>query len=383
MKLVAVISLQLAAEAVGQLTCGGIKQIYQANSCCAESANEPVVGAPGTPKEPPIPGLMPGITKPRISLAVDVDYPPYAMMTVPPNGDYEIGGFGADVAKGLEEVCDIEISVRQTLWSECWDGSNELNTYGQGPRAGIALEAGYFHGCMTYTHTTGVRNRWLEFSDGILQANKPAGILTRLNPDGTPVISPNSDLSGFTIVDVAGWAPTADGLALVTNPCTGQRYSGYSMVTPPTSGNDAAMEMLMNGEADGMWLYGDQAKQFQPKEGIVPAWNVSLWEGFGTKYGYVASGLYDHAYNGTTLSISKKGSGLASILNPCISKFLATKSYYDLCAKYGIEEGCYTNSFFSNANSTGPKPWTAKTTAQTTTCSDGYCGCGAGGAMSK
>ena len=32
-------------------------------------------------------------------------------------------------------------------------------------------------GCMTYTHTYGARNRFMEFSRPILKDNKPAGIL--------------------------------------------------------------------------------------------------------------------------------------------------------------------------------------------------------------
>eukprot|EP00969_Alexandrium_andersonii_P373487 15484156-Alexandrium_andersonii.AAC.1 len=32
------------------------------------------------------------------------------------------------------------------------------------------------------------------------------------------------------------------------------------MVTPASDGNDAAMQMLMDGSADAMWLYADQAR---------------------------------------------------------------------------------------------------------------------------
>ena len=81
----------------------------------------------------------------------------------------------------------------------------------------------------------------MEFTDAFLNDNKPAGILTRLDSSGAPVVSPTSDLSGVTIVDVNGWAPTADTLALVRNPCTGNYFSGYNMTEPATEGNDAAM----------------------------------------------------------------------------------------------------------------------------------------------
>ena len=110
---------------------------------------------------------------------------------------------------------------------------------------------------MTYTHTIGVRNRFLEFSHGILSHNKPAGLITRL-VNGVPVVSPQSDLSGIKVVNVAGWAPTKDGLSLVENTCsTNKRFKGYTMVTPATIGPDAAMKMLLDGSADAMWIYAD------------------------------------------------------------------------------------------------------------------------------
>eukprot|EP00971_Amphidinium_carterae_P061913 1226160-Amphidinium_carterae.1 len=65
---------------------------------------------------------------------------------------------------------------------------------------------------MTYTHTQGIRNQYAEFGDGILEVNKAAGLLTLLNENGVPMVTGQSDLSGLNIVDVAGWAPTADGL---------------------------------------------------------------------------------------------------------------------------------------------------------------------------
>jgi len=316
---------------------------------------------------------MPG----RISLAVDVDYPPYAYVATPPEGDFTVAGFGTDVALGLMEVCpNLQISVRQTQWSQCWDGSTGLNSYGQGPRAGDGLDSGWFHGCMTYTHTTGVRNRYLEFTEGILQANKPAGIITLLD-NGVPRVLPNSTLAGKKVVDVAGWAPTSDALALVTNKCTGGRYGGYEIVTPTEDGNDAAMAILRAGEADAMWIYADQAYNFQEGPGIIPTWNTTLWRGFGTEYAYIATGQSGHAYNGTTLAISKKGSGLASVLNPCIRAFMKTQSYHEVCAKHGQINACYPNEYFNTSElvAAAQAPYLKPTNEQTGDCSNGYCPC--------
>jgi len=319
--------------------------------------------------EPPLLGVMPGKARPKIVLAQDVDWPPYAYVAVPPEGDYDVAGFGHDVAKGLESVCDIDVVTRQAAWSECW-GDNKI---------GSELDDGVFHGCMTYTHTAGTRGRYLDFSYGILSANKPAGILTRLGTDGKPVLDPLSDLSGKKIVDVKGWAPTADGLSLVTNWCTGSRYSGYTVLTPTEDGNDAAMTMLRNGEADGMFVYADQAYNYRPGQAdITPTWNEALWTGLGTKFAYIGTGMLGHSYNGTTLAISKKGSGLNDILNPCLQKYMETASYYDVCKKHDFEASCYPNAHFPTVESTS-KPWAQKTNEHPAGgCSAGYCECSVG-----
>jgi len=323
---------------------------------------------PRTPFEPPIAGVMPGKERPKLVLAQDVDWPPYAYVAVPPEGDFEVAGFGHDVAKGLASVCDLEIVTRQTQWSECW-GDNKI---------GSGLDSGIFHGCMTYTHTIGSRNRYMDFSRGILQANKPAGILTRLGTDGKPVIDPMSDLSGKKIVDVSGWAPTADGLSLVNNHCTNSRFTGFTVLTPTTSGNDAAMTMLMNGEADGMFVYADQAYNYRPDQaGVVPTWDTDLWTGLGSEFAYIHTGMFGHAYNGTTLAISKKGSGLNEIINPCIEAFMETKAYYDVCETHGLTSSCYRNTHFPAVESS-QQPWMLPTDEQSGSCSTGYCTCNAG-----
>jgi len=257
----------------------------------------------------------------------------------------------------------------QTAWDECW-GTGVI---------GEGIASGEFHGCMTYTHTVGTRPRHLDFSYGILSANKPAGILTLLGPDGKPTIDPTTDdLTGKKIVDVAGWAPTADGMALVTNKCTGNRYTGMEILIPDTSGNDAAMAMLRNGQADGMWVYADQAYNYRPGQpGVTADWDTALWTGFGSEFAYISTGMLAHSLNGTTLAMSKKGSGLNDILNPCLQAYMETESYHTICAKHGFLSSCYPNSFFTVADST-PSAYELPTDQQTGDCSDGYCTCSAG-----
>ena len=97
----------------------------------------------------------------------------------------------------------------------------------------------------------------MEFTKPIINDAKPAGILTRLDENGVPVIDGSNNLDGITVVDVQGWAPTADTLALVENPCTGDKFSGYTIIPPTVSGgttNDDALRTLLNGDADAMWV---------------------------------------------------------------------------------------------------------------------------------
>ena len=201
----------------------------------------------------PIPGMNVGQgEKIKIILAQDVDWPPYAFFASPPDGKFELAGFGNDVAHGLPTVCPhLEITTVQTKWDKCWDSG----------AIGVGLLDGHYHGCMTYTHTAGQRNRFLEFSNGLLKENKPAGLLVRLNPTtGKPLVSPQDNLSGKTVVDVVGWAPTADTFGIDENKCTKARFEGYTMKTPEELGvtltgnaNDDAMKALREGKADAIW----------------------------------------------------------------------------------------------------------------------------------
>lgn len=193
--------------------------------------------------------MMPGKDKPRVYLAQDVNYPPYAQLDVPPVADLTLGGFVIELAKGIEAMApdEIEFVFAETRWANCW-GNSEI---GQG------LVAGWYTGCMSYTATRGVRQRFLEFSNAVQQSNKPAGILTRLDANGNPVVSPLSNLAGVRVADVNGWAPTADTLQLLGNKCTGERFHDSLELVIPEDGNDAALRDLLDGEVDAVYIYAD------------------------------------------------------------------------------------------------------------------------------
>merc|ERR1719502_223665 len=82
---------------------------------------------------------------------------------------------------------------------------------------------------MTYTHAAGTRNRYLDFTNSWAKPNKPAGLIVKL-VDGKPKISTEDDFSGKTIVDVTGWAPTADTMYFVKNQCTKKPYKDFKII---------------------------------------------------------------------------------------------------------------------------------------------------------
>lgn len=255
--------------------------------------------------------------------------------------------------------------VVQTQWDQCWDAG----------KIGTGLLNGHFHACVSYTHTHGERNRYLEFSRPILRDNKPAGILTRLdNVTGKPVISSMSDLDGVTVVDVRGWAPTGDTLGFVENTCTGKPFKGFKIVQPDESGNDAALRMLLEGKADAMYVYADQAARLECEEGVSADWDCDLWKGFGKTFAYIHTGMFGYAVAGTTLTIAKKGAGVAGILDKCIDRFVKTKWYFHLCKKYDLVDSGFPNQYFPQGAAT-PRIWDLPSTNHTASCLDGYCGC--------
>ena len=115
---------------------------------------------------------------------------------------------------------------------------------------------------MTYTHTAGQRNRFVDFSNGILKMNKPAGLIVRMNQtSGEPEIDGTSNLKGKKVVDVVGWAPTNDGLAIVENRCTttGEkrgRFLGYTIITPTVDTGNANDDALVSRFLPTLHLHG-------------------------------------------------------------------------------------------------------------------------------
>lgn len=122
----------------------------------------------------------------------------------------------------------------------------------------------------------------------------------------------------------------------------------YTPTTPEKNANDIGMKMLMDKEVDAIWIYADQANLYDCDhlDGKEPGWDCDLWNGLGTKYAYIATGMFGHARNGTTLTASKRGSGMNEIVNPCLRSYMQTKEYLGVCEKYGQVKNCFKNVHF-------------------------------------
>lgn len=105
------------------------------------------------------------------------------------------------------------------------------------------------------------------------------------------------------------------------------------------------------------------------------AHDCKLWDKIGTEIAWIQTGMYGWAKNGTTLTAAKIGSGVNDLVNPCIEAFLATKEYYDLCAKYDLVQDCFTNAFFPTDAVATERLFEKPTNELTMTCAEGYCPC--------
>ena len=79
---------------------------------------------------------------------------------------------------------------------------------------------------------------------------------------GIPVVDGNSNLDGITVGDVTGWAPTADTLAITSNMCTGESWTGFTfhdetsdpLYDSSIPSNDMALTFLLEGKTDALWI---------------------------------------------------------------------------------------------------------------------------------
>jgi len=356
-------------------------------------ASVPSGGTCSPTADPPIPGVMQGVDgKAHILLGMYTDYPPY--VSLKQESSYEppkLCGFNKKVGALAESVCDIKIDFILAPWTECWTapawGKTANNT--SPPVAeyiGKALYEGRVHGCTGYTHSKGERGLSLEFTHSILAKDKTAGILTRLDNDGKPFISPTTvDFTPYKLGDVSGWAPTADTFWYNQNHCVdgspGFTTNNTIMFPNDGDGNEAAINALKSGELDALYIYADQLHNF------IASGNEAA-VGFGEKttatvqgFAYIQTGLNGWSINGTTLAISKLGSGLSQILNPCIDKIVRTSEYLEICESYFDSSSCIGGAGQSDSQSLYyDAPMNERTDAEHTSeapnkCENGYCTC--------
>jgi hypothetical protein len=334
---------------------------------------------------PPLSGIAPGNGKEKIILAYSLWSPYIYIQEDKPNG-FAIDFIGLMQTFKTPACKKLDVNLVQDGWERMWSDSGMPGGDGTGAMIGDAIGHGLYHGGITYTHLKGVRDRMAGFSHAItVPTSQPAGIVVKLK-NGKPVVSPKSNLDGVTIVDIAGDAPTPDNFYSVKNYCNGGEYfsANVNFIIPKTNKLVAAMkEFKSNPDAQVMWLYGDQASNCL---GTGFTGECEGWDGFGTEWAYLHTGMETNK-NGTTIAIGKKYSGLYDIINPCIQDVLASKEYKDLCYKplrppLQMETNaanCIPNSFWTKKELDALKVeiYHEKHHERTDskTCATGYCTC--------
>ena len=111
-----------------------------------------------------------------------------------------------------------------------------------------------------------------------------------------------------------------------------------------------------------MWVYADQAANCLA---ALDTPDCQGWEGLGTDYAYISTGLVSTP-NGTTVAISKRNSGVAKFLDGCIQQAMETTAYKDMCETHGMLGDCFPNSHF-DLSAIPPKTHRARKTILTVT----------------
>ena len=238
-------------------------------------------------------------------------------------------GFAVDLALAACEVCDLDCDFVLADTQDCWTSAGF---------PGVGLTANHFDACLGYADTSR-RRLGVDFTDAIVRP-RPAGILTRLDRStGAPIVSPGSNLSDVVVAVVGGWATTGRSVGDAVNSCTGERFNaspidGYIVLTAddPYGGPDAAMEALLSGAADAVFVY--QSVVDDRKGCRQTGCNASLYEGLGAEYAWIHTDMYDYQLNGTTLAMTKKGNPLRDAIDPCLRRAMRSETYRNLCEEY-------------------------------------------------
>ena len=292
---------------------------------------------------------------------------------------------GAHTNLLTNRCASLDIKMVQDQWGRMWYDSDGQTKLGDGTNMGI------YHAGMTYTHLKGVRPRMGEFSIAITKpTSQPAGLLVKLDSAGNPMVDPTSSLTGETIVDVVGYAPTTDTFSVVQNWCndppTYFDAAGVTFLLPEEDGNAAAMALFKSSDANLMYVYADQAHDCL---GAGYSGDCAGWEGFGTEYAYLHGGLSSNI-NGTTIGFGKINSGLKELIDPCIDVVMQSEEYYNIC-KAPLRPPdqmdtnlavCYPNSYWTGEDLAAATTTTPSVLNQAQrssddghSCATGYCTC--------
>lgn len=311
----------------------------------------------------------------KVNFMFGGNYAPYDFLENLPGAPETQTGFGFEFAQEVCRVGDLDCRFVRDSYDNCWTSGNT---------PGLGVQDGWYQACSTYTNTF-LRQTSVQFGASYTQG-RPAGILTRLDAGGQPVVSPSSNLDGVTVAVVGGWATNQESLRYIVNDCTDALFSGFSTVTPADAnfGPDAAVRALLDGTVDAVYLYASTIEdRSNPDACALPGCDLSLYQDrLGTDYAFIHTGIYDYQANGTTLSFTHQGSDLNAVLDPLVQEVIESEFYADLCNRWTVEKGfddisCFPNEFMNSTVdrvAPGSKANNARS-AEFQDCASGYCAC--------
>lgn len=119
---------------------------------------------------------------------------------------------------------------------------------------GDGIMQGRYDACVGWTHTW-LRQNSVEFGDAVV-TTQPGGILasaTTIENAGGLAALQQSDLRGYKIGYIAGWATNPGAIAYIGNAVTGEQFKGYTVMGFDTP--ELTVQALIDGIVDLVWFY--------------------------------------------------------------------------------------------------------------------------------
>eukprot|EP00958_Prasinococcus_capsulatus_P000938 scaffold84_cov388-Prasinococcus_capsulatus_cf.AAC.14 len=293
-------------------------------------------------------------------LAVGLNFPPFDFVGVPTaDSPVPIAGFGYELAMMVCEeagvqcepvldpydaswgryiVTDTGLKVARTaIRSGEWEVSQLQQRGFLPPENAIAIEYageglldGWYDGALNWVPTK-LRQLSLGFGDPIANIRGAGLLMTNgriSRSGGLEAVRQASNLTGWTIGFVPGYAMNPLALSQSLNPVTGEAFFGYTIARLPPNPAFATVQLLA-GDVDAVFFFDDLFDVFADSPVLQPPLGAAAMT-------FVHTGMTEYATNGPTV-MTAKGSPFLEIWNAGLTRIIPSPAYEALCNKYRVE----------------------------------------------